>query len=148
MTITVDEGLKCAILADRHSALADRLRELLLRVAGTVVTVGDPQSLLHGARRLRPDLIVVDLGFGPDGLSNLLQQLKADVPEARLIVLSLYEDPEIARAALADGADGIVLKREIGDDLLEAIDQVIAGSTYASPSFFLDHHRPDVPGLR
>lgn len=135
MTSTVDESVTCAILADRHTALADRLRELLRAVAGTVVTVTDSRSLLESARRLHPELIVVDLAFGEEGIGQLLQKLKADVPDARLIVLSLYDDPEIARAALAEGADGIVVKRTIADDLLEAVDRVLAGSTYVSPAF-------------
>ncbi len=135
MTRAIDEGFGCAILADRHTALADRLRDLLRAVSGTVVSVADSESLLDSARRLRPDLIVIDLGFGQDGLATLLHQLKADVPEARLIVLSLYEDPEIARAALADGADGIVVKRDIADELLNAVDRVRSGSTFVSPSF-------------
>jgi DNA-binding NarL/FixJ family response regulator len=138
MTTVVEEGLRCAILADGHSAVAERLRDLLRAVSDSVVTVADSQSLLFGAQRLRPDLIVVDLGFGQDGLAPLLHRLKAEVPAARLIVLSLYEDAEIARAALASGADAIVLKRDIGDDLLEAIDRVLSGSTFISPSFFND----------
>lgn len=135
MTAAVDEGISCAILADRHTVLADRLRELLRSVSRTVLTVADSQSLLDGARRLRPDLIVVDLGFGEEGITMLLRQLKADVPAVRLIVLSLYDDPEIARAALAEGADGIVVKHSIGDELLEAIDRVLSGSTFMSPCF-------------
>jgi DNA-binding NarL/FixJ family response regulator len=137
MTIVAEEGLRCAILADGHSALADRLRDLLRAVSDSVVTVADSQSLLVGARRLRPDLIVVDLAFGQDGLTPLLHKLKADVPAARLIVLSLYEEPEIARSALANGADAIVLKRDIGDDLLEAIDRVLSGATFVSPGFLV-----------
>ena len=130
--------MTCAILADGHAVLAERLRDLLRAVSGTVLTVADSQSLLDGARRLRPDLIVVDLGFGDEGITKLLRQLTADVPEARLIVLSLYDDPEIARAALAEGADGVVVKRSIGDDLLEAIDRVLSGSTFVSPCFLAD----------
>ncbi len=135
MTAAVDEGISCAILADRHTALADRLRELLRAVCDTVVTVADTRSLLDGARRLRPNLIVIDLGFGEDGITNLLHELKADVPDARLIVLSLHDDPEIARAALAEGADGIVAKQSIAEDLLESIDRVLSGSTFVSPCF-------------
>lgn len=132
---TKRNSVPCAILADRNAPLADRLRQLLATVSGSVFLVADPRSLLDGARRLDPALLILDLGFTEDGGMKLLQQLRSEVPQAWVIVLSLYDDPTIAKEALLDGASGVVLKRAIGEDLLQAVETVLAGGTYISPSF-------------
>lgn len=135
VTTVLDDSVTCAILADHHAAVTDRLRELLCSAFGTVFTVADAQSLQEGVRRLAPGLVVVDLGFGEHGTLQLLRQVKSDVPQVRTIALSLYDDPAVGQAALAAGADGVVLKRAIGDDLLEAVDAVLSGKTYVSACF-------------
>ena len=126
------------ILADRLTPLADRLRELLRESFGAVFTVGDSRSLLGGAKRLQPNVIIVDLSFGEQGTAPLIRQLKAEVPNARIIALTLYEDRAIAEAAMAEGADGVVLKRSIGDDLLPAVDAVLSGESFVSSCFETD----------
>jgi len=135
MAIRVDEGVTCAILADRNAAFADRLRHLLSSASDTVFLVGDDPSLMDGARRLRPNLIVVDLGFADDGMVSLLQQIRTEVPAARVIVLSVHDDPAIAQTLVAGGAHGIVLKSQIADELLAAVDTVMAGQSFVSGRF-------------
>lgn len=125
------------ILADRLTALADRLRELLRESFGAVFTVGDSRSLLDGAKRLQPTVVVVDLAFGEQGTAQLIRQLKMVVPDSRIVALTLYEDRAFAQAAMAEGADAVVLKRSIGDELLPAIDTVLSGGHFASPCFEL-----------
>ena len=125
------DGVTCAILADRNAPLADRLRQLVSPDSGRVFAA----SLLDGARRLTPALLIVDLGFAEDGVLELLQQLKTEVPQARIIVLSLYDGPTVAADALSRGASAVVLKRTVGEDLLPALEAALAGGTYVSPCF-------------
>lgn len=125
----------CVLLADRFTALTGRLQDLLNASCGVVLTVGNSHSLLEGAARLKPGLIVLDLGFDEDSTLPLLGKLKADLPDVRIIVLSPYDDPAVAVSALAHGANGVVLKRWIGEDLLLAIDDVSAGGTFLSACF-------------
>ena len=134
----IDENMTCVMVGDRLTALTDRLRELLRECFGTVFTVGDSRSLLEGAQRLRPALIVVDLALAEEGTAQLIRELKSNVPESRIIALTLYEDPAVAQAAMAEGADGVVLKRLIGDDLLPAIDMVLSGRPFTSSCFEAD----------
>lgn len=101
----------------------------------TIFTVAESRSLLEGARRLAPSLIIVDIGVSEHGMLPLLQQLDAEVPDARIVVLSLSDDPAVAHAAMAGGADGVVLKRRIAEDLLPAIDTILAGGTFQSAQF-------------
>ena len=130
--------MTCAILADAHPAFVDRLRELLHGKCGSIFTVAESQSLLDGARRLAPAVIIVDLGFSDQGMPQLLRSIHADVPDSRVIVLSQCDDPVVAHAAMAEGACGIVLKRLVADDLLPAIDKVLAGGRFVSACFEAD----------
>ncbi|MDX1405080.1 MAG: response regulator [Woeseiaceae bacterium] len=138
MAFEIENNQTCAILADVHSAYVDRLHELLRVTFDSIFTVAETRSLLDGARRLTPALIIVDLGFSEQGMPHLLHTLKADVPESRTIVLSHCDDPAVAQATMAEGADGVVLKSLIADDLLPAVDAILAGGRFASACFQAD----------
>jgi DNA-binding NarL/FixJ family response regulator len=122
----------CALLADRHNALIEGVRDLLETTFGTLFVVADAKSLLDGVVRLRPTVVLVDLSLAPpDGLSllRLVRELSAD---SKLLALSVHDDPSVAQLAFDAGADGVVLKRAIATDLLSAIDTVRAGERYVS----------------
>ena len=135
MITAINDSVSCAILADRHSVISDRIRDLLRASFGTIFTVADPASLLQGALHLAPALIAVDLSFDEQGAAHLIRRIRTVLPDARIIALSLYDNPAVAQAVIAAGAAGVVLKRSIGDDLLPAVDTVLAGGTYVSPGF-------------
>ena len=63
----------------------------------------------------------------------LVRRLRGRFPELNLIVLGVYNEPNVSRAILEAGANGFVLKSSIATDLLPAIDAVLAGETYVSP---------------
>jgi DNA-binding NarL/FixJ family response regulator len=119
-------------LADRNHGLREGLRGLLETSFEAVVMVADEMSLFESADRLQPTLAVVDLslvrGQGPQWLSRLRHRC----PGVKLILLSVHDEPSACRAAIAAGADGFVLKRSIGTELLTAIDAVMAGQTFIS----------------
>jgi len=127
----------CAILADRHTVLAERVRDLLEAEFQTVYVVGDAPTLREGAQELAPALIVLDLSLaGPDS-PRLLQEISLLSPTSRVIVLSVHDEAAVARLALAAGAHGVVLKRSIGRDLPCAISAVLRGEQYVSTDFGL-----------
>ena len=130
--------LSCAILADRHFGLAEGIRGLLEAAFQTVYVVADLETLSEGAERLKPALIVLDLSLGGARLADLVAEIRARSPCTRVIVLSVHDQPSIAELALHAGAAGIVLKRCAGVDFLSAVDAVMAGGKYVSPSFGLD----------
>jgi len=127
----------CAILADRHIALAEGVRGLLETAFETVYVVADSQSLREGAHRLMPGLIVLDLSLAGPEFSGLLKEVRDLSPESRVIALSVHDQATVARLALASGAHGVVLKRDIGSDLQSAIDAVLGGDWYVSHGFGL-----------
>ena len=125
----------CAILADRHTALADGIRGLLETEFDAVYVVADTQSLSDGARRLLPELIILDLSLVNGDLPGRLQRIANLAPASRVIVLTVHDEALVAQSALAAGAHGVVLKRCVGTDFLPAIDAVLQGRRYVSPDF-------------
>jgi len=127
----------CAILANRHAMLSEGIRGLLESAFPTVFTVTDVSSLREGMQRLSPLLVVLDISLFGGNCSSLLQELRDLSPQSRIIVLSVHDQPNVARQALASGAQGVILKRSIGNDLLTAISAVLDGEEFVSPGFGL-----------
>ena len=118
------------LLADRHHSLIEGVRGLLETAFGTIFMVADEASLLKGVERLTPSVAIVDLALAGSDWLRLLRTLREKSPAAKLIVLSLYDEMSVARAAMATGVDGFVLKRAIATDMLDAIAAVVSGQTY------------------
>ena len=121
----------CLLLADRSQVLLEGLQGLLRLKFESVVTVRDEASLMESARRLLPSLVVLDLNLGDDGL-GVLRRLRRLRPDQRIILLSPYEEAPAAEAAWRAGADGVVLKRSIAEDLMVAADAVLDGRRFCS----------------
>jgi DNA-binding NarL/FixJ family response regulator len=86
--------------------------------------------LIEGAGRLQPTVIVLDLSYAAGSLSDLIRDLRDHAPTAKLLLLSVHDEPTVVAAAIAAGADGLVLRRAIGSDLMPAIDSLLAGQRY------------------
>lgn len=123
------------VLVDDHAMVRTGLRTLVesdprCRVIGEAGTVAQLRALLATAQ---PDLIVLDLSIGPDkGLDVLPDVLEAPT-HPKVVVLTMHDDPAFAREALSRGADGYVLKEAAAEELLRAVDTVMAGGTYLLP---------------
>ena len=119
--------IRCALLADRHLGLAERLRNLLETEFEAVVMVGDEVSLFESARQLDVALAVVDLSLARgDGL-GLIRRIRNRFPKLKLIALSVHSEEHVKLATIAAGANGFVLKGSIATDLLPTVDAVLAG---------------------
>jgi two-component system nitrate/nitrite response regulator NarL len=122
----------CVLLADQHHGLRDSVRGLLEMEFDTVFMVATEAALLEGAERLNPVVVVVDLSLAAGDLSGLLHRIGARAPGAKLLLLSVHDEGTVADAALAAGADGVVLKRCLVTDLMPAVNAVLAGKRYLS----------------
>jgi DNA-binding NarL/FixJ family response regulator len=130
----------CVLLADRHHGLSESIRGLLETTFNSVFLVADENSLIEGAGLLRPAVVVVDLSLGAGDVVGLMRELRARAPGAKVLLLSVHDEPSVLRSAVAAGADGVVLKRAIATDLLLAVDEVLAGRRFVSIS---DTRKPD-----
>lgn len=122
------------ILADDHRIVLDGLCDIIdaepeLHVAGRAENGRMILSLLEARHS---DLVLMDLNMpGKDGL-EMLSDIKARFPTIKILVLSMYNSPEIVRRALSLGADGYLFKDHGRDELLFAIREVLAGRLFVS----------------
>ena len=122
------------LVGHTHQRLSEGLRGWLLASFESVFMVADRRSLIDGAHKLQPVLLVVDLALAEGDLASLMAELHRHAPASRTLLLSDYEDPQVEAAALSAGADGVVCKASIAADLAAAIDAVLAGRRFTSPS--------------
>jgi DNA-binding NarL/FixJ family response regulator len=122
------------LLADRHANMLEAVRRLLEGRFATIVMVADETSLLEAVERMQPDLVVVDLSLPVSGNVNVVRTLFSRFPMLRALVLSVHDESAAVSQALGVGAAGFVLKRTAVMDLIAAVDAVLRGETYVSPT--------------
>jgi DNA-binding NarL/FixJ family response regulator len=113
--------------------ILDGLRHLLERHYDLVGTVQDGHSVVNAARRLQPDLILMDVAMPILNGLQAGQRLREQFPSIKLLYVSMYGDTPYVEEALRIGASGYVLKRSGWEELSRAIEAVLAGKQYVSP---------------
>ncbi|MBM3180213.1 MAG: response regulator transcription factor [Chloroflexi bacterium] len=124
------------LLADDHAVLRSGLR-LLLTSQNEFEVVGEASSgmeTLTLAEQLQPDLILLDLSMPALGGLEAMPVLRKLVPSARILILTMHDDPQYLRQALKNGASGYVLKKAADAELLSAMRAVLRGEVYVHPS--------------
>jgi two-component system response regulator NreC len=124
------------LIADDHGVLRAGLRALLNAESGLEVVgeAADGNQALELARTLRPDVVVLDISMpGPDGI-EVTRQLKDEMPDVRVLVLTVHEDDGLLRAAIRAGASGYVIKRAVEAELISAIHAACRGDLYVHPA--------------
>ena len=120
------------LLADDNERITAALQHLLAPEFDVVDTVRDGVLLVESAARLHPDVIVADISMPRlDGLRALTQLRKLN-PDVKVVLITMYHEPALARFALDDGARGFVLKHLAPGELVDAIRAALDGKTYVS----------------
>ena len=123
------------LIADDHAIVMEGLVSLLREHDFDVVgAVGDGQSLLDAARRLKPDVIVTDLSMPNLSGLEVLVKLKAERIDSRVVMLTMHNDSARATQALKAGAAGFLLKESAGEELVKAIQEALQGNVYLTAS--------------
>jgi DNA-binding NarL/FixJ family response regulator len=122
------------LIADDHPVVAEGIRQLLASQGFDVVGAAhDGAEAVRMAAELQPEITLLDIVMTQmNGVDAAREIIKQD-PAARVLILSMYSDSERVYQALRAGARGYVLKRDLPDDLADAIRQVGAGGRYLSP---------------
>ena len=123
------------LITDDHPVVREGMASLIQRQADMIVVgeAADGNEALAQFRQHRPDITLMDLRMpGTDGVAAITA-IRAEVPDARVIVLTTFDDDEDIRRALHAGAKGYLLKDAGREALLEAIRAVHAGQTRVSP---------------
>jgi DNA-binding NarL/FixJ family response regulator len=122
------------LLADDHQMLADALRGVIEPRCEVVGTVGDGRALLEAADRLQPDIVVLDIGMPHLNGFDAGRKLKHTLPSVKLVFMTMHDDPYLVGEAFRAGASAFLLKEAAASELTKAIDQVLKGGSYITPS--------------
>ena len=120
-------------LADDHTMLLDAFRRLLEPRCEIVGTACDGRALVDLAASTQPDVIVLDISMPLLNGMDACAQLRRKLPGARLVFLTVNEDPDIVAEAIRLGASGYLLKNSASGELFIAIERALAGRTYVTP---------------
>ena len=124
------------LIVDDHAVVRSGLR-LLLEAEEDLEPVGEAGSArdaVFQARALKPDVILLDIVMPEQTGLEALPQLKHENPEAKVLVLSMQDEPRYVREAFAAGASGYVLKEAADTEVVAAVREVAGGGRYVNPA--------------
>jgi len=122
------------VIADDHPGILNQVAAILRSEFDVVATANDGMSLLDCVRRLDPDIALLDLYMpGMNGL-DVVRTLKASSARTVAVIMTGYNDPELAKAAISAGAMAFVAKARLAHDLVPAMRGAIEGSVFVSKS--------------
>ena len=132
-TVRTDQPRPRLLIADDHAIFSDALRFYLEKNFEVIGQVPDGRALLDEATKLKPDLVIVDVGMPVLNGLDAARRIKENTPKVKFIFLTMQDDPHLAAAALELGPVAFVLKHSAGSELLKAIDEVMRGHSYIAP---------------
>ena len=124
------------LVVEDHKIMRDGIRALLDR-SGEFTVAGEAESgteAIQVCTEIHPDVVLMDIGLpGLNGVDATTELLR-NCPNAKVIILSMYDDEDSVVSSIRAGARGYVVKRASSADLLEALRAVARGSSYLSPN--------------
>jgi len=121
------------LLADDHDAMLQRALSLL-RNFQVIGTANNGKDLVSEALRLQPDVIVLDITMPIMTGIEAAHELREAGSTAKLVFLTVHEQPAFLLACFEEGAHGYVTKSHLGTDLIPAINKALSGHHFISPS--------------
>lgn len=119
------------LIVDDHTVVRDGVRRLVETLEVSEIGEAEtPSEALAEFRRLRPDVVVLDINLKNGSGLDVLRRLRADDPKARIVVFSMYSDIVYAASARREGALGYVAKSAPSDELVEAIEMALKNEPY------------------
>jgi len=122
------------LLADDHPQMLANLCRLADKAGEVVGAVTDGQAAVDVSRRLRPDVVVLDLVMPRVGGIDAARAIRKELPDCRVVLCTIHASANIKEEAFAAGAVGFVRKQSAHSDLVPAIRAAVAGETFVSPS--------------
>jgi DNA-binding NarL/FixJ family response regulator len=123
------------LLADDHQVVLQGLRRILDSPEFEVVgAVSDGRALVEASANLKPDVIIADISMPLLNGVEAVRQIRRRTPEAKVIFLTMHPEAIYAVEAMKAGASGYLLKSSNDRELIGAIEKVLAGGLYLTPS--------------
>jgi DNA-binding NarL/FixJ family response regulator len=125
------------LLADNDPEILETVGQILEEEFEIVAALENGERVVETVADLDPDLLVLDISMpGLNGI-EATSRLRESGARAKVIILTVHEDPDFVEAAFSVGAFGYVLKHLLATDLLQAIREVLLGRRFCSPSLCL-----------
>ena len=124
------------LLAEDHLIVREGFRSLLKRERDIEV-VGEAETgrqAVQLTRKLRPDVVVMDIAMPLLNGLEATRQIRKDFPDTKVLILSAHSDDAYVEQMIELGAAGFLLKQTSSHDLAEAIRKVSKGNTFFSPA--------------
>jgi DNA-binding NarL/FixJ family response regulator len=124
------------LLADDHTVVRQGLKAMLTAEADMEV-VGEAENgeqAVKLAKQIRPDVVVMDISMPLMNGLKATRQILRNEPEAKVLILSSYNDDECVNELLKAGATGFLMKQNAAGDLAPAIRHVKRGNQFLSPA--------------
>lgn len=123
-------------LADDHRLFRSGLQKILSGQGGLEVVseAGDGLELLQQIDEFQPDLVIVDISMPNLGGIEATREIKSRNQAIKVMVLTMHKDVDYLQSAIDAGADGYMLKEDADDALFTAINTILSGKNYISPS--------------
>jgi len=123
------------LIVDDHAVVRAGLAMLVnaeddLEVVGEA---GSAREAIFEARSTKPDVVLMDVMMPDQSGIEVVPQLLRELPEAKVLVLSMQDDPRYVREAFAAGASGYVLKEAADAEVVSAVREVARGGRYVNP---------------
>ncbi|MET1009684.1 MAG: response regulator transcription factor [Gaiellaceae bacterium] len=124
------------LIVDDHAVVRTGLRLLLDTEDDleTVAEAGTARDAVFEARKHKPDVVLMDVVLPDRSGIEVTPDVLKEAPEAKVLVLSMEDDPSYVREAFSAGASGYVLKEAADNELVAALRQVAAGERYVHPA--------------
>jgi two-component system invasion response regulator UvrY len=124
------------LLVDDHAIVRAGVRDIIATAFNDVVIseASRGREALHLAQNERWDAVVLDITMPDLSGVETLKRLKSHKPRLPVLMLSMHSNPAYIQWSLAAGADGYVSKEHAPEELVQALQAVLAGGTYVSGS--------------
>ncbi|MGA8222949.1 MAG: response regulator transcription factor [Candidatus Acidiferrales bacterium] len=145
------------LIVDDHGLVRRGARALLQAQRGwrVVGEAANGREAIEKAKKLKPDVAIVDISLPElDGV-EVVRKIREEVPESKILVLTMHDSDQMVRRALDSGAHGYLLKSDLTDCLPKAVKAISEGKRFLTPRVseivlkgFLNPNRQDNQGER
>ena len=124
------------LVVDDHAVVRSGIKSLLAAEPDleVVAEASNARDAIFEARARQPDVILLDVVMPGESGIEVLPKLKKEAPDAKVLVLSMQDDPRYVREAFAQGANGYVLKEAADAEVVGAVREIAAGGEYVHPA--------------